>query len=105
MSKAYETEHGIIHVRGNGHERDVIYWYDLTPAEQEEFDYLGEDEVDWSSFFRYRGEVYSMDSVEVSYGMVTELGYHGVITEGAFSALLVRYNVEQGTVVVASAHW
>ena len=44
-------------IKTNNQPRDILTWYDLTPAEQNEFDYLEEGE---GSFFRYKGWVYDL---------------------------------------------
>lgn len=41
----------------NNQPRDILSWYDLTPVEQKEFDYLPEGE---GSFFRYKGSLYDL---------------------------------------------
>lgn len=104
MSKTFETMHGPMHVSGNGHARDVLYWKDLTDVEREEWDYLRLTDSDWRSFTRFRGEVYSLEDFEIAEGIFKGLGYHGVLTLSAFSAILVRY-ITVDSVVVASCHW
>jgi len=54
-----------IRVITNHQPRDVLYWYELTEAEQKEFDYL-DTEIRQSdaTFFRYRGEVYDLGEFE-----------------------------------------
>ena len=42
--------------------RELIQWWQLTPREQKEFDYLDtEERQEGAVFFRYKGRVYSMD--------------------------------------------
>ena len=38
-------------IKTNNQPRDILSWYDLTPAERKEFDYLEEGD---GSFFRYK---------------------------------------------------
>lgn len=77
-----------LQMKTNGHYRPVLCWENLTEKERAEFDSgLFYD----SSFFRYKGWVYTLDDfmrVEGSpfYGWN---GYHG---ESFFSGVLVKYS-------------
>ena len=65
--------------------RTILSWYDLTPAEQKEFDYLEDGE---GSFFRYKGWVYNLEEAMRIEGVAGWQGYYG---ETAFSGVLIRY--------------
>lgn len=104
MSKAFETMYGTVHVVGNGHGRDVLWWSDLTDQEQEEFDYLSEDSKDWFSGFRYKGGIYDLADFEAAGGIFQGLGYDVSYVLSAFSAILVKY-LKDDLVSVAYCHW
>lgn len=47
------------HIATNNRPRDLLSWYELTPKEQKEFDYIETPEDDgMDRFVRYRGWVY-----------------------------------------------
>ena len=78
----------------NNQPRDIISWYDLTPAEQKAFDYLEEGE---GSFFRYKGWVYDLGGAMRIEGVADWQGCYG---ETAFSGVLVRYTSDCERVIV-----
>ena len=101
-------------IRTNGHYRPVLCWENLTAKECAEFD----EEVFYnSSFFRYRGWVYTLDEfmrveanspvVEVKHRSLKGLtfiiyGWDGYLSESAFSGILVKYSSCGDAVKVAT---
>ena len=67
--------------------RPVLYWYDLLPKEQAEYSEVFRD----SSFFRYRGWVYTLDDFMRVDGSPF-YGYDGYMSESFFSGLVVKYS-------------
>ncbi len=65
--------------------RDILSWYNLTPTERKEFDYLEEGE---GSFFRYKGYVYDLGEAMQIEGVGQWQGYY---SGTAFSGVLIRY--------------
>jgi len=49
-----------ITIKTNNQARDVLRSYDLTEKERAEFDYLDEEQIEWASFFRCKGQVYDL---------------------------------------------
>lgn len=84
-----------MNIATNNQPRLLLYWDELTEAEQAEFEgYQGHD------FFRYKGQAYSLDDF-----MRTELeGWHGVFGTSAFTAILVRVLPDHDSVVVGYAY-
>jgi hypothetical protein len=92
--------------------RDVLNPWDLTAAERIDFDYLDwaklEAGEDSASFFRYQGDTYDLGeftSIQHPYfGMpdsaLAAAGWHGIQTDSAFSAILVRYCDDQEQVII-----
>tara|TARA_R100000655_G_scaffold52600_1_gene90443 strand:+ start:547 stop:837 length:291 start_codon:yes stop_codon:yes gene_type:complete len=78
----------------NHHYRFILYWHELTSAEQKEHadDY---DDVQESTFFRYRGQVYDLGEFLSARGNGAHSfvnawdGYHN---DSFFSAVLVKYS-------------
>ena len=52
----------MLKIISNYHERPILYWHDLTPAEREEKDWIDTPERQQDAeFFRYKGWVYCLD--------------------------------------------
>ena len=79
--------------------RDVIYGFELTPAEQAEFDY-----IDWAAvergelspeFVRYKGELLDLGEfiawTDHDYAARNFPGWAGYMSDSFFSGLLVRW--------------
>ena len=80
----------------NNQPRATLTWYDLTPAEQKEFDYLEEGE---GSFFRYKNQVYDLGEAMQIEGVADWQGYY---SGTAFSGVLVRCTSDCEQVIVGS---
>ena len=89
--------------------RDIIMWYDLTAAEQREFDWLDtDDKRNEATFFRYKGVVYALSEfMSITPAIAPHCqrpgwekfdGYH---SDSFFSGVLVRY-VEDWRVIAAT---
>ena len=78
----------------NNQPRDILTWYDLTPAERKEFDYLLKND---ESFFRYKNWVYDLGEAM----RIENIGqWQGYYSETAFSGVLVRYTSDCEQVIV-----
>ena len=88
-------------VTTNNHWRDVVYGYELTPAERAEFDYIDWNAVeagcDNPSFVRYKGELHDLSEFELT----TLPGWQGYRSDSFFSGLAIRYSDDFERVVVA----
>jgi hypothetical protein len=106
-----------ITIKTNNQARAVLRSYDLTEKERAEFDYLDEEQIEWASFFRYKGQVYDLGDfvrlVERSKQVGFEHGcddgspllkWHGIMTESYFSGLLVRYADEHCESVIVGRY-
>jgi len=88
----------------NNQPRDILTWFDLTPAEQEYFDYMNEGE---GSFFRYKncaydlGEFMRIDKVIAPHPQrETWENWDGYSSDSYFSGVLVRYTVNCDSVII-----
>lgn len=79
----------------------IIYWHELTGKEKQEFDYLTEENASYSSFFRYKGWVYTLSDF-IREGTPNE--WDGVSAQSAWDAVLVKI-VDYETVIVGRAFW
>lgn len=91
----------MLNVTSNGHRRPVLYAWDLTDSEREEWADLitrsGGEESD-ATFLRYRGSTYTLSdfttTAENVWGGSAELaamGWDGYLTDSFFSGIVVRY--------------
>lgn len=83
-------------IKTNTQQRKTLSWYDLTPAEQEEFYYLEEGE---GSFFRYGGRVYDLGEAMRIEGVAD---WQGCYSPPAFSRVLIKISSDGKTVIVGS---
>ena len=81
----------------NNQYRNLLYGYELSTKEREEFDYLDDNGFHAQSFLRYRGIVYDMGEFERS----NVAGWDGQHVDTFFSAVLVKYSEDMEQVKVA----
>ena len=81
-------------IKTNNQPRDILTWYDLTPAEQKEFDYLEEGEG--SFFFRYKNQAYDLGEfmrIDANIAPHPQRDdwekWHGYASDSYFSGVLV----------------
>ena len=86
-------------IKTNNQPRDILAWYDLTPEEQKEFDYLKDGE---GSFFRYKGWVYDLEEFMRVDHTAIHGDWHGYASDSYFSGMLVRYTSDCDQVIVGS---
>ena len=96
-------------IKTNHHFRPVLYWHDLTDAEQAE-NKEAYDGVQESSFFRYRNGLYDLnDFLRVNEALNGRgqdhrlYGWDGYKNETFFSSVLVKYGEEGESVKVGLA--
>ena len=114
MSKTVKVNGNTYHVKCNRIPRELLAWKQLEHAVIGEWfgeDYnIGNDDM-WSPrFFQYRGAWYDMFEFERAGHDVSALGFDGVQTESAFSAVVVSYFDRDGYeyedgIVVGYIHW
>lgn len=95
--------------------RPLVLGYELTAKERKEFDYLDDEQLQYRSFFRYRGNVYDLSQFILIYhngqGMEAfghydhtgELkGWDGIMTDSYFSGIVVKYVNDYEDVIVGT---
>ena len=60
MKKTIKTDNGNIEIIGNGHEKPLLSWHELTEKEKKEFDYDG---MENDLFFRYRNWIHTLSDI------------------------------------------
>ena len=87
--------------------RPLIYGYELTDSEKEDFEYINASEIESSSFFRYKGEVYDpnefmcIDSVMILHHPEFK-AWDGYQSDSYFSGILINYDNNCEAVIVAT---
>ncbi|MDD3494131.1 MAG: hypothetical protein PHZ19_11615 [Candidatus Thermoplasmatota archaeon] len=84
-----------LRITTNGHPRPILYGWELTDEEKEEFDHLDDDELDEHDFVRYKGQVYDLGEFERipvhRDGPLFPGNWSGYHPDSFFSGILVRY--------------
>jgi len=83
----------------NNQEREILSSWDLSQAELQEIGWVDAEELDQASFFRYRGEVYSLgDFMRINFPLQNLpaegdpfQAWDGYYSDTYFSGILVRY--------------
>jgi hypothetical protein len=86
----------------NNHRREILDGWSLTATERAEFDYIAWGKVDEgeesAEFVRFHGSLYDLGEFTASWGLSRDgglpehlKGWHGYLSESAFSAVVVRY--------------
>lgn len=98
-------------IRTNNKPRHIVYGFELSDKEKQEFDYLGDD-LDNAEFFRYKGQVYDLGEfvrIETTrtnaFTTVAEkdsplAAWHGISSDSYFSGVVVKYTPDYESVVV-----
>lgn len=84
-----------VNIYGNNHNVPLVYWYELSDKEKENFDYIDNPDENFTGF-RYKGNVYGLDEfmrVE-SYAPDWMKKFDGYKGDSFFSGILVKYNEE-----------
>lgn len=95
----------IMKIITNNKPRHIIYGFELSDKEKEQFDYL--DNIDECSFFRYKGEIYGLgefmriDKVIAPHPQRPGWeNWQGYSSDSYFSGVLVRYTSDNESVIV-----
>jgi len=78
----------------NNQFRPILYWHELTEAEQKEYKDAYED-VEDSSFFRYRHWTYDLNDFDSLNGKGQQhdlYGWDGYHNETFFSSVVIKYS-------------
>ena len=89
----------------NNAPRQLINGFELSDKERQEFDYLTDDELCESVFFKYKGELYNLgEFMVVTSTMVLHDSqlkeWHGYMADSYFSGILVRYIERDEEIIV-----
>jgi len=92
LKKPYKTLKDGLKIFGNNHEIPTIYGYELTDEEKKEFDYHTQDELECTSFFRYKNNVYDLSQFSNinNFPELKDIA-DGIVNDTFFSGILVKY--------------
>jgi len=81
--------------------RPIVYGYELSEKEREEFDYYDSEELDYAMFFRYKGEVYDMGEFMrmPKYNPFPSV-WAGYMSDSYFSGILIRFPEDDDETVI-----
>lgn len=92
-----------INIITNNQPRELLCHCDLSATELADFAYIDDLDESGAHFFRYRGQVYSLDSFMRTCG--DELrDWDGVYGMSYFSGVLVKYT-QCGDSVIVARYW
>ena len=87
--------------------RNLLYSYELTDKERQNFGYYDDEEIMGQNFFRYKGEVYDLGEFvyipEDSY--LSYFGWQGSLATSAWSAILIKLSNDGDSVQIAQINW
>lgn len=97
-------------IKCNNQPRDLITWFDLTPKEQAEFDYIDtEDKQIEAEFFRYKGVAHDThEFMRIDRNIAPHCQrpqwekFDGYFSDSFFSGVLIRYTNHMEQIVAAS---
>ena len=90
--KVIARDNGKVEIYGNGHVRELIDYYDLTPKEILQFDWIEDPDYGYT-FFRYKGETYcTADFMRIEkYAPEWMKEFDGQHGDSYFSGILVKW--------------
>jgi len=89
-----------IEIITNNHPRQLIYGYELTEKEKEDFDYL--EDIEIHDFFRYKGQVYDpSEFMGIEHNLDPEFSkWEGYSSDSYFSGIVLKYTKDMESVIV-----
>ncbi len=74
-------------IKTNNQPRELLVWQELTTSEKCQFAYTDTADVCGGSYFRYKGQVYSLDEFFVTDSIS---GWDAVASQTAFSGIVIK---------------
>lgn len=72
--------------------RPILYGWELTEKEKENFDYYTEEELDCATFFRYKGEAYDIaDFMRANFPNSPFSSWAGYSSDSFFSGIVIKF--------------
>tara|TARA_R100001244_G_C5135758_1_gene126836 strand:+ start:97 stop:423 length:327 start_codon:yes stop_codon:yes gene_type:complete len=84
-------------IKTNNVPRNLLYGYELTAKEAEDFDYIDKEDFATTDFAKYKGNIYHIGDMMSTHGEMTgmpilcEAGWSGYEAETMWSGIVLRY--------------
>lgn len=91
----------MLNIKTNNQARDLMCWFDLTPKEQSQFDWIEKPEDCAESFFRYRNWVYCLSDMMRAPDSLPN--WHAHQSDSFFSGIVIRI-VNDGESVICGTY-
>lgn len=78
-------------IKTNNKPRPILYGHELTTKEKQDFEYL--EDIETSSFVRYKGQVYHLGEFWIITKAMPfyDKGWQGCLSDTFFSGLVIKY--------------
>lgn len=88
----------------NHQERDILFSHEVPPSVLDnEFNYQTKEEREYALFFKYKNQYYCVDDfMPTTDKMLKDKGWDGFTCESAWSGVLIRLDLENDKVKVAT---
>ena len=81
----------------NNKPRQLIYGYELTDKQKQDFDYI--TDIDSHDFVKYKNNIYDLSEFMSIESIDSLKGWHGYSSDSYFSGTLVKY-IDNDTVIM-----
>ena len=88
---------GNINIITNNKPRQLIYGYELTDKQKQDFDYI--DDIDSHDFVKYKNNIYDLSEFMRVENNDSLKDWHGYSSDSFFSGTLVKY-LDSDTVIM-----
>jgi hypothetical protein len=83
----------------NNQSRNLLSYNELTPKEQEQFDYLTDDFKSSEDYIRYRNYVYALSDFENNIHNPELKGWIGHMNDSYFSGICIKYGNNKDQII------
>lgn len=92
-------------IKTNNKPRPILYGYELTTKEKQEFDYL--DDIESASFVRYKGQVRDLgEFLIITKNMpFCNNGWQGYSSDSFFSGVVIKYAPDDNETVIVGRYY
>ena len=83
----------------NNQPRLLLYGYELTEKQRQDFDYL--EDIDGNNFVKYKGNIYDVSEFMSTHNMDSLKGWDGYSSDSFFSGVLIKI-IDSDTVIMGT---
>lgn len=87
-------------IKSNLVPRPLVYGYELTDKEKEQFDYLDASDLETNNFFRYKGDLYNVSQFLRASENELFQDWDGYESHSYFDGLLIKLTDDSESVIV-----